>query len=231
MTDESSTEGFAQEPGAEPNRTRRVILAAGMVGATAAALGVPALVELSTATAAENAPGTLALTPSCTDGHDTPSNIEGPFFKRKSPLRTNLVTSGVTGVLLTLTGTVFNEKCQPITHALLEFWQADRRGRYDNKGFTLRGHQFTNAKGQYTLETIVPRDYPGRTTHIHVKVQAPHGPVLTTQLLFPDSTKAYGMNVARLNARDGFINRQCTIALGKLAANHYPGRFDFVIKV
>ncbi len=134
-------------------------------------------------------------------------------------------------MLLTLTGMVFNEKCQPITHALLEFWQADRRGRYDNKGFTLRGHQFTNAQGRYTLKTIVPKDYPGRTAHIHVKVQAPHRPVLTSQLFFPDNTKAYGMNVARLNARDGFINRQCTIKLGKLAANLYPGRFDFVIEV
>jgi protocatechuate 3,4-dioxygenase beta subunit len=229
MTDESSTEGFALNPGAKPNRTRRVILTAGMVGATAAALGVPAVVELTTASAAEN--GTLALTPTCTDGHDTPANIEGPFFKRKSPLRSNLVTNGVTGVLLTLSGTVFTERCVPVNHALLEFWQADRHGNYDNKGFTLRGHQFTDAKGGYALETIVPKDYPGRTTHIHVKVQAPHGPVLTSQLFFPDNTKAYGMNVARLNAGDGFINRQCTIHLGKLAANHYPGRFDFVIKI
>jgi protocatechuate 3,4-dioxygenase beta subunit len=231
MTDESPAKE-SRTSAARPNRSRRLILAAGVVGATAAALGVPALVQLSTATAAENPPaGTLDLTPSCTDGDDTPSNIEGPFFKPESPMRSNLVTDGVTGVLLTLTGLVLNERCQPITQALLEFWQADRLGNYDNEGFTLRGHQYTNDKGQYTLKTIVPGDCPGRTTHIHVKVQAPHGPILTTQLFFPDNTKAYGMNVAELNAKDGFIDRACTVSLGKLAHKRYPARFDFVIKV
>ncbi len=40
-------------------------------------------------------------------------------------------------------------------------------------------------RGRYHLETIVPGEYPGRTRHIHVKVQAPGQPVLTTQLYFP----------------------------------------------
>jgi protocatechuate 3,4-dioxygenase beta subunit len=31
----------------------------------------------------------------------------------------------------------------------------------------------------------VPGLYTGRTRHIHVKVQRPHGTVLTTQLYFP----------------------------------------------
>jgi hypothetical protein len=63
-----------------------------------------------------------------------------------------------------------------------------------------------------------------------VKVQAPHGKVLTSQLFFPDNLKAYGMNVARLNAQDDFIDRRCTIALGALANNRYPGTFEFVVK-
>jgi protocatechuate 3,4-dioxygenase beta subunit len=49
----------------------------------------------------------------------------------------------------------------------------------------LRGHQFSDAAGHYQLTTIVPGLYPGRTEHIHVKVQAPGGPLLTTQLYFP----------------------------------------------
>ena len=32
----------------------------------------------------------------------------------------------------------------------------------------------------------MPANYQGRTRHIHVKVQAAGGPVLTTQLYFPD---------------------------------------------
>lgn len=35
--------------------------------------------------------------------------------------------------------------------------------------------------------TVNPGLYPGRTEHIHVKVQAPGGPVLTSQLFFPNA--------------------------------------------
>ena len=74
---------------------------------------------------------------------------------------------------------------KPVANALIDFWQADARGAYDNSGYRFRGHQLTDAKGQYTLFTVVPGLYPGRTKHIHVKVQAPRKPVLTTQLFFP----------------------------------------------
>jgi hypothetical protein len=69
--------------------------------------------------------------------------------------------------------------------ALLDFWQADANGDYDNEGYRLRGHQFSDRRGRYGLETIVPALYPGRTRHIHVKAQRPGGEVLTTQLYFP----------------------------------------------
>lgn len=89
------------------------------------------------------------------------------------------------GMPLTLTGYVLTADCQPVPGALLDFWQANAQGQYDNAGYTLRGHQFTDASGRYRLATIVPGLYPGRTEHIHVKVQAPNGPTLTTQLYFP----------------------------------------------
>jgi protocatechuate 3,4-dioxygenase beta subunit len=41
-----------------------------------------------------------------------------------------------------------------------------------------------DAQGRYLLETIEPASYPGRTRHIHVKVQAPYQPVPTTQIYF-----------------------------------------------
>ena len=69
-----------------------------------------------------------------------------------------------------------------VARALLDVWHADDRGGYDTAGFRLRGHQFTDGSGRFELETIVPGLYPGRTRHIHVKVQAPNGPILTTQL-------------------------------------------------
>ena len=52
-------------------------------------------------------------------------------------------------------------------------------------GYRLRGYVLTDATGGFTIETIVPGEYPGRTEHIHVKVTPPGGSTLTTQLYFP----------------------------------------------
>jgi protocatechuate 3,4-dioxygenase beta subunit len=110
---------------------------------------------------------------------------EGPYFKTNSPERASLLEPGIAGMKLTLSGYVLNTDCQPVVGARLDFWQADASGQYDNSGYTLRGHQFSDQDGRYQLETIVPGLYPGRTEHIHVKVNAPNGPGLTTQLFFP----------------------------------------------
>jgi protocatechuate 3,4-dioxygenase beta subunit len=100
--------------------------------------------------------------------------------------------------------------------ALVDFWQADGNGVYDNTGFRLRGHQFADAAGRYRLETVVPGLYPGRTRHFHVRVQAPNRPVLTTQLYFPGE---------RANQRDFIFNPKLVIALR--GAN--SASFDFVL--
>jgi protocatechuate 3,4-dioxygenase beta subunit len=84
-----------------------------------------------------------------------------------------------------LVGTVLSAQCKPVSNALLDFWHSDEEGAYDNRGFRYRGHQHADAQGRYRLETIIPAHYPGRTRHIHVKVQAPGRRVLTTQIYFP----------------------------------------------
>ena len=125
--------------------------------------------------------------PACTSPAElTPAMTEGPYFKAGAPERTSLLESGMPGTKVMLTGYVLTTGCQPVANARLEFWQADAQGQYDNSGFTLRGHQFTDASGRYQLETVLPGEYPGRTVHIHVKIQAPDGPELTSQLFFPD---------------------------------------------
>ena len=123
----------------------------------------------------------------------TPAQTEGPYYTPNTPKRTSLIEPGMTGVRVLaplgrrlVTGYVLTPDCQPIAHAWLDFWQADDKGQYDNAGYRLRGHQFTDAQGRYTLETIFPGEYPGRTQHIHVKIQAPNGPILTTQIYFPN---------------------------------------------
>jgi protocatechuate 3,4-dioxygenase beta subunit len=128
----------------------------------------------------------LTPTPACDDGDEpTRSQTEGPYYTPDTPLRSNLVEAGLEGERLAVTGLVVDTRCRPIPRALLDFWQADAAGAYDTNGYRLRGHQFTDRRGRYRLDTIVPALYPGRTRHIHVKAQRPGGEVLTTQLYFP----------------------------------------------
>ena len=142
--------------------------------------------------------GSLAPTPSCDDGdHTTPAQTEGPYFTPGSPERASLVEPGLGGTPLVVSGTVLSTGCQPVRRALLDFWQADAAGDYDNRGFRLRGHQFTDDEGGFRLETVVPGRYTGRTRHIHVKVQAPGGPVLTTQLYFAGEVANAGDRIFR----------------------------------
>ena len=168
------------------------------------------------------APQALAATPELLDADDdpTPALTEGPYFTPSSPKRKSIVAAGAPGTRLTLTGRVLTTTGRPVANALVDWWQADARGAYDNSGFRFRGHQFTDARGRYSLFTVVPGLYPGRTKHIHVKVQAPRKAVLTTQLFFP--------GVAG-NRSDGIFTSECLISGWKLVNGRLIGRFDFVL--
>jgi protocatechuate 3,4-dioxygenase beta subunit len=125
------------------------------------------------------------------------------------------------GRVLELSGLVLTRSCKPVPRALVDFWQADAAGAYDNRGFRLRGHQFTDGEGRYRLRTVVPARYTGRTPHIHVKVQAANRPVLTTQLYFPDEPG---------NARDRLFRPELLMRIAK-ASDGLAGRFDFVLDI
>jgi protocatechuate 3,4-dioxygenase beta subunit len=128
----------------------------------------------------------LPATPQCADDDDlTPAQTEGPYFTPNSPERTNLVEDSMPGERIALAGFVLDRHCQPVDRALLDLWHCDAAGVYDNEGYRLRGHQFSDAQGRFVFETIVPGKYPGRTRHYHIKVQAPGQGILTTQLYFP----------------------------------------------
>ncbi|MCC6946376.1 MAG: intradiol ring-cleavage dioxygenase [Bradyrhizobiaceae bacterium] len=166
------------------------------------------------------AQGQLAPTPACgADSAPTLSQTEGPYFKTRSPERQSLIESGVAGRRLELTGFVLTRSCKPVAKALVDFWQADANGAYDNAGFRLRGHQFTDADGRYRLSTIIPARYPGRTPHIHVKVQAPSRPVLTTQLYFPGESA---------NENDRLFRSELLIRMAQ-GGGAAAGQFDFVL--
>ena len=119
-----------------------------------------------------------------------------------------------------VTGWVVTTSCQPVSRALIDVWQADAAGNYDNSGYRFRGHLYTDPTGQYRFETVVPGLYPGRTRHIHVKVQAPNGPILTTQLYFPGEAR---------NASDGIYRRELEMAITDTADGR-NATFDFVVR-
>jgi protocatechuate 3,4-dioxygenase beta subunit len=189
-------------------RTRRRLLATG----AAAASGV----MFARGVFAQD----LSPTPSCHDGDEpTLPETEGPFFKPKSPRRSDLRDPGIKGRPVELSGVVLTRGCRPVVGALLDLWQADDAGNYDNKGFRLRGHVFTDAEGRYAFRTIVPGLYPGRTRHYHVKVQAPNRPVLTTQFYFPDQKE---------NRTDDFFHQELVMQIGS-ADDGLRARFDVVL--
>lgn len=151
-----------------------------------------------------------------TCGIVTPRQTEGPFYTPNTPKRISLVEPGSNAPRLVVLGTVLSADCKPVPNALLDFWHSDERGEYDNRGFRYRGHQFADAQGRYRLETIVPAEYPGRTRHIHVKVQAPGGRILTTQLYFAGDPG---------NRRDGLYRPELEMKKGKGDETS----FDFVV--
>ncbi|GAA3159677.1 dioxygenase [Streptomyces ramulosus] len=211
-------------PDGGADRPARPISRKNVLRAAVAAVPATMLLGGGVALARDHKPshGTLAPTPYCDDGDDpTPPQIEGPYFKPNSPLRDSLVEPGTQGTPLTVSGFVFGLSCTPLAHVLLDWWQADDDGAYDNTGFRFRGHQFTDARGAFTLTTIVPGLYPGRTRHLHVKVQAPGGPILTTQLYFPgeprNNTDPIFDPALLMNVRDAGGGKEAT--------------FDFALQV
>jgi protocatechuate 3,4-dioxygenase beta subunit len=193
--------------------TRRRFLVTGSLAAGCAGVG---LGDVDNAWAQA-----LSPTPAC-DDHDAPTvrQTEGPFFKPRSPERFDLREAGLKGRPIELNGFVLTRGCRPLDHVLVDLWHADSEGAYDNAGFRLRGHQFTDVRGRYRFLTIVPAAYEGRTRHYHVKVQSAGGRVLTTQLYFPDEPK---------NASDGLFRRELLMKVAE-AGDGLAGRFDFVLE-
>jgi protocatechuate 3,4-dioxygenase beta subunit len=164
----------------------------------------------------------LAATPHCHDGDEpTVAETEGPFFKPKSPERSELRELGTKGKPFELSGIVLTKTCRPVRGAVVDLWHADENGEYDNIGFRYRGHVITEPDGAFRFHTIVPALYPGRTRHYHVKVQAPGSRLLTTQLYFPNEPK---------NLRDGLFQRDLLMRVAD-AGGGLAGRFDFILNV
>lgn len=107
----------------------------------------------------------------------TPAQEEGPFYIDLAQIRQDIVEDRP-GVPLALALTVVDsDTCEPIRDAAVDIWHCDALGVYSGEpsegsegGTYLRGIQVTDANGRAEFVTIYPGQYPGRTTHIHLKV-------------------------------------------------------------
>ncbi len=154
----------------------------------------------------------------------TRADIEGPFFSSGSPERTNLREAGLAGQLLLVRGRVLDPSCAPLSGALLDFWQANDAGAYDNQGFRLRGHQITDSSGRFEMRTIVPGRYLNgnqfRPAHLHVKVAVGGGELLTTQLYFEGDP---------FNGVDPWFS-EATMLRPRLEGNELAADYDFTVR-
>ena len=128
---------------------------------------------------------------------ETTSDILGPFYRPNSPLRKSLVIKGAKGDLIELSGIIQNSDCiTPCRNAKIELWHCDGAGVYDNSSedFRYRGTTFSDDKGVYTFNTILPVPYDAgggliRPAHFHMMITADGYPPLVTQLYFSGDDK------------------------------------------
>ncbi|MBC7541323.1 MAG: carboxypeptidase regulatory-like domain-containing protein [Candidatus Sericytochromatia bacterium] len=171
----------------------------------------------------------------------TVPNILGPYHRKGAPYRTKLNTANEPGKPLIIKGLVTDTNGKPVAGAVVDVWQADDGGHYDNDDaahppsantFKLRGQMKTDASGRYEFETIVPGQYdmePGvkRPSHIHYIVTQPGFVPLTTQLYFKADPHL---------AADPFVRPSLIIDLAKRPANaqfpkgHQSGTFNIVLQ-
>jgi protocatechuate 3,4-dioxygenase beta subunit len=118
--------------------------------------------------------GGAKATPDCVL---TPGQEEGPFYIDLARVRRDIVEDRP-GVPLALAVTVVDAStCAPIRDAAVDVWHCDALGVYSGEpsegsegASWLRGVQLTDRDGLAEFATIYPGQYPGRTTHIHLKV-------------------------------------------------------------
>jgi protocatechuate 3,4-dioxygenase alpha subunit len=95
----------------------------------------------------------------------------GPFFPREFGEGANDLTrlegKRVPGEHIEITGRVVELDGRPLDNVILEIWQADAGGRFDNPGFLGWGRAATDAQGNYLFRTIKPGACAGRAPHIN----------------------------------------------------------------
>ena len=136
----------------------------------------------------------------------TPSTVEGPFHIPDAPEFANGadMAGKAPGIPCFVTGKVTGLDGKPVAGAMLDLWQTDGEGLYEEQRRTtepwMRGIYHTNPDGSYCVRTVAPISYSipmdgpvgaffGRTdmshirpAHIHFAISAPGYHYLVTHL-------------------------------------------------
>jgi len=176
----------------------------------------------------------------------TPSHTEGPFYPINKPIDQDADLTFVNnnkelaqGDIHILQGRILDTNEKPISNALVEIWQANAWGRYqdprDNsnlrwdKNFQGYGKVKTNVDGNYLFRTIKPSGYNyngiKRTPHIHFKITNETKNIFTTQMYFAGEIE---------NEQDMFlknIRRKSSVIVdfGTLPNNEKIGTFNIIV--
>lgn len=168
----------------------------------------------------------------------TEDNILGPFHRAGAPFRAKITPPLEPGTVLVVSGRVwaFDIK-KPLANAVLDIWQANAQGRYDNDDpknppapdvFRNRARLITDENGYYEYETIHPAPYQigpktWRPSHVHYLVRHDGYKTLVTQMYFRGDSH---------NKTDDFIKESLIIDVRKekvQGAGIELGTFDIVL--
>jgi len=98
----------------------------------------------------------------------------GPFFPREFAQGANDLTVNdgkkATGEVIQITGRVVQGDGKPLDNAVIEIWQANAAGRYDDPVFLGWGRAATDSNGVYTFRTIKPGAVAGRAPHVNLLI-------------------------------------------------------------
>jgi protocatechuate 3,4-dioxygenase beta subunit len=144
---------------------------------------------------------------------ESESALLGPFWRKSSPelaLGSSIARPGTPGMPMRVSGRITDRDGGPLAGALVDVWQADPRGLYDNQiegldCMNLRGQFRTDDDGRFYFLSVHPAGYPVpthgptgdllraqcrsayRPAHVHFMVSAPGYRTLITQVFADDA--------------------------------------------
>lgn len=171
----------------------------------------------------------------------TPSQTVGPYFAIGLPYENgHLIVPKDTPGAITITGTVYDGRGDLVPDHLIEFWQADPEGRFNDiygygqqstlEGFTGFGRWgVEDGDGTYQMVTIKPGPVPGPNG----KPQAPHIDVtlFARGMLNRVVTRIYFADEPEANALDQVLATVPEARRGTLLAERTTDGYRFDIHI